>query len=319
VSTLKVKADPRLIVGLATPDDAGVYQLTDHVALIQTLDFFTPIVDSPYDFGAIAAANALSDVYAMGGQPLTAMNIVCFPSDELPESILKETLAGGLEKIHEAGALLVGGHSVNDAEFKYGLSVTGTVHPDRVITNSGLKIQDRLILTKPIGTGILATAIKGKLAAENAIKNLVAVASSLNKTAAEIMGRFKPSACTDITGFGLAGHLVEMAAASKKKINLYADDIPFIEDVYDLAAMGMFPAGAYHNKKFFEIRTRIASEMDPVLTDLMFDPQTSGGLVISLNKTDALDCLNALHDNGIGARIIGDVESDDPCGFVNIF
>jgi selenide,water dikinase len=306
-------------VGLATPDDAGVYQLTDHVALIQTLDFFTPIVDSPYDFGAIAAANALSDVYAMGGQPLTAMNIVCFPSDELPESILKETLAGGLEKIHEAGALLVGGHSVNDAEFKYGLSVTGTVHPDRVITNSGLKIQDRLILTKPIGTGILATAIKGKLAAENAIKNLVAVASSLNKTAAEIMGRFKPSACTDITGFGLAGHLVEMAAASKKKINLYADDIPFIEDVYDLAAMGMFPAGAYNNKKFFEIRTRIASEMDPVLTDLMFDPQTSGGLVISLNKTDALDCLNALHDNGIGARIIGDVESDDPCGFVNIF
>ena len=318
MSALKINTDPRLIVGLETPDDAGVYLLTDEVALIQTLDFFTPIVDSPYDFGAIAAANALSDVYAMGGKPLTTMNIVCFPSDELPESILQETLAGGLDKIHEAGAILIGGHSVDDAEFKYGLSITGTVHPDRVLTNAGLRVQDHLILTKPIGTGILATAIKGKLAAENAIKNMIAVSSALNKTAAEIMGRFKPSACTDITGFGLAGHLIEMAAASKKKINLYADNIPFIEDVYDLASMGMFPAGAYNNKKFFEPRTRIAPEMDPVLADLMFDPQTSGGLIISLNKSTAQDCLNALHDNGIDARIIGDVEGDDPCGLVNI-
>jgi len=318
VSTLKINADPRLIVGLENPDDAGVYKLTDEMALIQTLDFFTPIVDSPYDFGAIAAANALSDVYAMGGKPLTIMNIVCFPSDELPESILQETLAGGLDKIHEAGAILIGGHSVDDAEFKYGLSVTGIIHPDRVLTNAGLQTQNHLILTKPIGTGILATAIKGKLATENAIKNLIAVSSALNKTAMEITGRFNPTACTDITGFGLAGHLVEMAAASKKKITLYADNIPFIEDVYNLASMGMFPAGAYNNKTFFEPRTRIDPKIDPVLADLMFDPQTSGGLIISLKKSTSHDCLSALHDNGIDARIIGDVEGDDPCGLVNI-
>jgi len=305
-------------VGLETPDDAGVYKITDEVALIQTLDFFTPIVDSPYDFGAIAAANALSDVYAMGGNPLTVMNIVCFPVDDLPESVLQETLAGGLDKIHEAGAILIGGHSVDDAEFKYGLSVTGTVHPDRVLTNAGLRVQDRLILTKPIGTGILATAIKGKLAAETAIQNLVAVTSALNKTAAEIMARFNPSACTDITGFGLAGHLVEMAAASKKKIILYADNIPFIDDVYNLAAMGMFPAGAYNNKNFFGARSRIDPKVDPVLADLMFDPQTSGGLIISLKKSTSQDCLSALHDNGIDARIIGDVEEDDACGLVTI-
>jgi len=305
-------------VGLETPDDAGVYKITDEVALIQTLDFFTPIVDSPYDFGAIAAANALSDVYAMGGNPLTVMNIVCFPVDDLPESVLQETLAGGLDKIHEAGAILIGGHSVDDAEFKYGLSVTGTVHPDRVLTNAGLRVQDRLILTKPIGTGILATAIKGKLAAETAIQNLVAVTSALNKTAAEIMARFNPRACTDITGFGLAGHLVEMAAASKKKIILYADNIPFIDDVYNLAAMGMFPAGAYNNKNFFEARSHIDPKVDPVLADLMFDPQTSGGLIISLKKSTSQDCLSALHDNGIDARIIGDVEEDDACGLVTI-
>ena len=184
----------------------------------------------------------------MGGRPLTAMNIVCFPSQDLPESVLQETLAGGLEKIHESGATLVGGHSVEDAEFKYGLSVTGLVHPGQVLTNAGARINDRLILTKPIGTGILATALKGRLASNPVVKNLTAVASELNKTAAEIMRRFSPTACTDITGFGLAGHLFEMAAAAHVKITLHADAVPLIDDVLAFARMGMFPAGAYNNR-----------------------------------------------------------------------
>jgi len=318
VSTLKVKTDPRLLVGFETSDDAGVYQMSNDMALIQTLDFFTPVVDSPFDFGRIAAANALSDVYAMGGRPLTAMNIVCFPSQDLPESALQETLAGGLEKIHEAGATLVGGHSVEDSEFKYGLSVTGIVHPNQVLTNGGARIKDRLILTKPIGTGILATAVKGRLASETAVRNLIAVASELNKAAAEIMIRFAPSACTDITGFGLAGHIYEMAAAALVKIVLFADAIPLIDDVLSFARMGMFPAGAYNNKKHFEPGVTMDPKIDPVIADLMFDPQTSGGLVISLSPDVAHDCLNALHDSGINARIIGEVIDKDICGHVTI-
>lgn len=318
MSGLKVKADPRLLVGFETSDDAGVYQLSDDVALIQTLDFLTPVVDSPFDFGRIAAANALSDVYAMGGRPLTAMNIVCFPSRDLPESVLQETLAGGLEKIHEAGATLVGGHSVEDAEFKYGLSVTGLVHPDRVLTNAGARIKDRLILTKPIGTGILATAVKGRLASKTAIANLIAVASELNKSAAEIMSRFAPSACTDVTGFGLAGHIFEMSAAAHVKITLFADRIPLIDDVLSFARMGMFPAGAYNNKKHFEPGVTIGQNVDPVIADLLFDPQTSGGLIVSLNPAAAADCLNALHDRGINARIIGEVSDRNACGLVTV-
>ncbi len=315
---MKIKPDPRLLVGFETADDAGVYKISDDTALIQTLDFFTPIVDSPYAFGLIAAANALSDVYAMGGNPMTAMNIVCFPSQDLPESVLQETLAGGLEKIHESGATLVGGHSVEDAEFKYGLSVTGVVHPDRILTNANCKKNDRLILTKPIGTGILATAIKGKLAKQESIRNLVTVTSALNKYAAEIIYRFNPNAATDITGFGLAGHLYEMASASKMQITLFSENVPLIEEVLDFARMGLFPAGAYNNKKFFETGVTTHSGVDAVVADLMFDPQTSGGLLVSLNKANAAPCLNALQDQGIDARIIGEVSSTDSCGRIMI-
>ena len=318
VSTLKVKPDPRLIVGFETRDDAGVYKISNDTALIQTLDFFTPIVDNPFDFGLIAAANALSDVYAMGGHPLTAMNIVCFPSESLPESVLQETLAGGLEKIHEAGATLVGGHSVEDAEFKYGLSLTGRVHPDRILTNAKARKNDRLILTKPIGTGILATAIKGKLATKKTTRNLVTVTSELNKYAAEIILKFEPSAATDITGFGLAGHVHEMAAAAKMQLTLYSEKVPLIEEVLDFARMGMFPAGAYNNKKFFQTGVTIHSVVDAVIADLMFDPQTSGGLLVSLSDAKSNDCLNALHDQDIDARIIGEVSGTDPCGRVII-
>lgn len=322
ISTLKVKPDPRLIVGFETADDAGVYKISDDTALVQTLDFFTPIVDSPFAFGSIAAANALSDVYAMGGTPLTAMNIVCFPSEELPESVLQETLAGGLEKIHEARATLVGGHSVEDAEYKYGLSVTGVVHPDRILTNANCKKNDRLILTKPIGTGILATAIKGKLGKQKTTRNLVTVAAGLNKYAAEIILKFEPNAVTDITGFGLAGHIYEMASGAKMRITLYSEKVPLIDEVLGFARMGMFPAGAYNNKKFFETGVTIHSDVDAVIADLMFDPQTSGGLMVSLSDAKADDCLNALHDQGIEAQIIGEVAGEisgtDSCGRVII-
>jgi selenide, water dikinase len=315
---LKVKPDPRLIVGFETSDDAGVYRLSDDIALIQTLDFFTPIVDTPYDFGAIAAANALSDVYAMGGDPITAMNIVCFPADDLPESVLKETLAGGLSKLNEADVVLAGGHSVDDIEFKYGLSVTGIAHPDRILTNKNSIQGDHLILTKPIGTGVLSTAIKGKIADETTIRQLIDIASKLNKYAADIMRKYSPTACTDVTGFGLAGHVFEMARASKKTFTLYADEIQFIEGVYDLARMGFLPGGAFKNKKFYENFVSINPALDPVKADLMFDPQTSGGLVFSLPESKTRDCLADLNDNGINARMIGEVSISDPCGRVVI-
>lgn len=306
------------MVGFETSDDAGVYRLSDDVALIQTLDFFTPIVDSPFDFGAIAAANALSDVYAMGGTPITAMNIVCFPSEALPESVLKDTLNGGLSKLHEADVLLAGGHSVEDDEFKYGLSITGIAHPDRILLNKNSKEGDRLILTKPIGTGVLSTAIKGKLADEKTVRRLIDVASTLNKYALDILLKYNPHACTDITGFGLAGHLLEMARGSKKTFILYAEEIPLIEGVYELASMGLFPAGAYNNKKFYGNSVSIAPGFDPIKTDLFFDPQTSGGLVVSLSETNARKCLSDLIDHGIEAKIIGEVFIPDSCGKIII-
>lgn len=299
---------------METSDDAGVFRLDSETALVQTLDFFTPIVDSPYEFGRIAAANSLSDVYAMGGRPVTAMNIVCFPVGELSEDILKETLAGGLEKIYEAGAVLVGGHSVDDKEFKYGLSVTGIVHPDRILTNRNAKTGDSLILTKPIGTGIIATAIKGKLADEEAIKILIDVTSALNRNAAEIMLRFNPSACTDVTGFGLAGHVLEMAKGSRKKILIHTDMIPFIQKAKEYALMGLIPAGSYNTKKYCSKNIRIDSSVKQVYIDMLFDPQTSGGLAISLPEKNAKECLKAMQDEGIFSSIIGEVSEDSEEG-----
>ena len=212
---LPLEEDPNLLVGRETSDDAGVYRLSGEVALVQTVDFITPVVNDPYDFGRIAAANALSDVYAMGGRPLTAMNIVCFPVKQMDKEILREILRGGLAKVHEAGAALVGGHSVEDPEIKYGLSVTGVVHPDRVLTNAGARPGDAFILTKPLGTGILATAIKAGLASDEVQRRAVEVMAMLNRKAAEIMGSYPVNSCTDITGFGLLGHALEIATASK--------------------------------------------------------------------------------------------------------
>ncbi len=316
MANLPLAKNPRLLVGLESSDDAGVYLFSEDTALIQTLDFFTPIVDSPYDFGRIAAANALSDIYAMGGKPLTAMNIVCFPASDLPESVLRETLEGGLEKIHESGAVLAGGHSVDDPEFKYGLSVTGVVHPKNLLTNAGAHTGDRLILTKPIGTGILATAVKGKIADAAVIKELTRITSTLNRLAAETAAAFSPTACTDITGFGLAGHLLEMARAGGKEFHIDTGRVPVITSAVGFGEMGLFPAGAYANKKHFSGQVAVDPGINDIIADIMFDPQTSGGLVYALPASQAADCLAALQDRGVDARMIGEVIGDDTCGRV---
>ncbi len=315
---LEIKSHPNLMVGLDSPDDAGVYKLNSQTALIQTLDFLTPITDSPYEFGQIAAANSLSDVYAMGGEPITAMNIVCFPSGDLEEDVLAQTLRGGLDKINESGAVLVGGHSVDDLEFKYGLSVTGIVHPDKVLTNSKAVTGDAIILTKPVGTGIMSTAIKAKLATSQNIKESVAVMSLLNRDAAKVMSQFKITACTDVTGFGLVGHLLEMAKGSKKEIRLYTEKVPMLSDVLEFAKMGMVPAGAHKNRAFFKDSTHIGEQIDLAIVDLMFDPQTSGGLLISLNKKDAKVCVEKMKGQGVNACVIGEITDGHDTGFLRL-
>jgi selenide,water dikinase len=316
---LPVLNHPDLLVGIETSDDAGVYKLSSEVALVQSLDFFTPIVDDPYHFGRIAAANALSDVYAMGGRPLTAMNIVCFPVTEMSKEILKKILRGGLEKIHEAGAVLVGGHSVDDKELKYGLSVTGVVHPDRILTNRGARVGDQLILTKPVGTGIIATAVKGKLASQDALAAMIETTAALNDKASHIMLRYETHACTDITGFGLGGHLLEMARASHMEITLYADRIPIMPEAKDYALMGLIPAGSYATKHFCENMVDINAGTETVLIDLVFDPQTSGGLVFSIRSDQAETCLDELKDQGVQpATIIGEVVASHPKGRLRI-
>lgn len=316
---LPVIRHPDLLVGIETADDAGVYKLSPEVALVQTLDFFTPIVDDPYHFGRIAAANALSDVYAMGGRPLTAMNIVCFPIKDMPKEVLKETLRGGLEKLREAGAVLVGGHSVDDQEFKYGLAITGLIHPDKILTNHGAQAGDKLILTKPVGTGIVATAIKGKLASQKALETMIAVASTLNDKASQIMLEYETHACTDVTGFGLGGHLLEMARASHVEIAIHAEKIPIMPEAKEYALMGLIPAGSYATKHFCEHSVEINPELEAVLIDLVFDPQTSGGLVVSIAPDQAHACLHELRDEGIqSAAIIGEVAGPHPTGKMQI-
>jgi selenide,water dikinase len=316
---LPVKRHPNLLVGTETSDDAGVYKLNDDTALVQTLDFFTPIVNDPYHFGRIAATNALSDVYAMGGTPLTAMNIVCFPIADMPKAILKDILRGGLEKIHEAGAVLAGGHSVDDQELKYGLSVTGIVHPKRILTNRDAKVGDKLILTKPLGTGIIATAVKGKLASQQALKTLIDVTSTLNDRASEIMLKYEIHACTDVTGFGLGGHLLEMARGSGVEIGVRAEKIPIIPEAKAYALMGLIPAGSYATKHFCEHMVVVDPEIETVLLDLVFDPQTSGGLIISVAPGQADACLEELKDKGVqSAAIIGEVIVPHPTGKLRV-
>jgi len=298
-------------VGLERADDAGVYKVTDKIAIIQTVDFFTPIVDDPYWFGQIAAANALSDVYAMGGVPKTAMNLVAFPAKDMDISVLRRIIEGGIDKMREAGVVLVGGHTVEDPELKYGLSVTGFIHPDRVLTKKNLKVGDRLILTKALGTGIIATAIKGGLASKEITDKVTRAMANLNKDAAEVMTDYPVHACTDITGFGFLGHLAEMVDGSGCGVRIQAGSVPVYPEALEYASMGLVPAGAYRNRDFRQAMVDFHSQVDRQLQDVLFDPQTSGGLLICVSPERAEALMKALKAKGIqDAAIVGEVISE---------
>jgi selenide,water dikinase len=300
--------DENVLVGLDRADDAGVYKISADLALIQTVDFFTPIVDDPYWFGQIAAANALSDVYAMGGTPKTAMNLVAFPVKEMELSVLRQIIQGGLDKLAEAGVVLIGGHSIEDKELKYGLSVTGVVHPARVLTKKNLRPGDRLVLTKPLGTGIVSTAIKAGMASADLTDKITHLMASLNRAAAGIMSSFDVSACTDVTGFGLLGHLAEMVCGSGMSVRVFSQQVPVIPEALEFAAMGLIPAGAYKNREFRESMIEFAETVARSRQDVLVDPQTSGGLLISVNGHQADELTAALKDAGIGdAARIGEI------------
>jgi selenide, water dikinase len=308
---LKFPTDENVIVGLDRADDAGVYKVTDEIALIQTVDFFTPIVDDPYWFGQIAAANALSDIYAMGGVPRTAMNLVSFPLKRMDIGILRKILEGGLDKMTEAGVVLVGGHSVEDNELKYGLSVTGFVHPDKALTKGALETGDRLILTKPLGTGIVNTAIKGGLASAEITEYVTRLMAGLNREAAEAMAGHPVHACTDITGFGLLGHLAEMVVGSGLSAEVEAKTLPIIPQTLEYAAMGLIPGGAYKNREYRESMVAIAASVDRGVRDVLFDPQTSGGLLICIGADCADALIFSLREKGVeDAAIIGKIISE---------
>jgi len=307
LTNLVVPTDANVLVGTATSDDAGVYRISDELALIQTVDFFPPVVDDPYDFGRIAAANALSDVYAMGGVPKTAMNIVAFPSETMDLAVLGEVLAGGIAKLREAETVLLGGHSVVDEELKYGLAVTGFVHPAKILANQGLKPGDCLLLTKPLGTGIVNTGIKAGLATKETCRKVTEQMAQLNKTAATVMADFPVSACTDITGFGLLGHLGEMVRGSGLTVSIHSASVPYLEEAIEFASMGLVPAGSFANRRYRAGLVTMPDDFDPLLRDILYDPQTSGGLLIGCPEPVAGALLARLQDMGIAAAIVGQV------------
>ena len=306
MSGLPKTADPNLLVGYDSSDDAAVYKVSDDVAMIQTVDFFPPVVDDPYTFGQIAATNALSDVYAMGGQPTLAMNLLAFPSC-LPVEAVGDILAGGASKVVEAGAVIAGGHSIEDQEPKYGLCVTGLVHPSRILTNSGAKEGDILVLTKPLGTGILSTAAKAELLEEKAYKQMVELMTTLNKYAAQAVGPIALSACTDVTGFGLVGHVKEMAEGCGSTIELWAGKIPIVPKALELARDGIIPAGAYRNMDFTANDTLEDSAVPREVLDCLYDSQTAGGLLLSVPEDRLQELLTRLTDAGVPAAAVGAV------------
>ena len=304
---------PNLLVGFNKADDAGVWKLDEKTALVQTVDFFPPIVDDPYFFGQIAAANALSDVFAMGGRPLTALNIVGFPAGTMPGQVLADILRGGMEKIEEAGAAVVGGHSIKDKELKYGVAITGVVDPNRVVTNSGAKVGDRLFLTKPLGTGIITTGIKRGIISEELTRQVISQMAELNRTAAELMVRHGVTSATDITGFGLLGHAYEMAHGSGAGMRFHADDIPLLAEAARLAGEGVNPGGANDNRGYLEDKVTIDPSVDPNIARVLFDPQTSGGLLIAVPADRAEEFAHALREHGLPDREIGEViEAEHP-------
>ena len=285
-------------------DDAGVYRLTDKVALIQTIDFITPIVDDPFTYGQIAACNSLSDIYAMGGSPLTALNVVCFPTKKFSLDRLSDILRGGLSVIQQAGAQLLGGHSVEDNEMKYGLSVTGIVHPDKVLKNNGLKAGDAIILTKALGTGIVATAVKAGSAEDEILKPFVASMATLNDRASHVMLGYNVHACTDVTGFGLVGHLREMLGNDPLEIVIASKELPLLPGALQKASLGLIPGGMYRNRDFVGDLCTVGEGVPAELADILFDPQTSGGLLIGLPEADAPDLLSEIHAQGISEASI---------------
>ena len=306
--------DPNLLSGFEHAEDAGVYKISGDLALVQTVDFFTPTVDDPFVFGQIAATNALNDIYAMGARPLTAMNIVCFPIKTMEIAVLREVLRGGLDKMREAGVLLVGGHSVEDNEIKYGLSVTGVIHPAKVLYNRGARVGDSLILTKPLGTGIISTAIKAQEASEKQIKRVIACMTALNKKASEIMiEEGTVHSCTDVTGFGLLGHACEMMEDCDIGMKIHAAAVPVLEGVRDLMETGFIPGGLYRNRDF-RVNQIVKEKTCPDwLFDLFFDPQTAGGLFFSLPGDRAQNLVEKMRDAGITeASVIGEMVKEHP-------
>jgi len=305
---MKLPVHPDLLVGLENADDAGVFKIAPDLALVQTLDFFTPVVDDPYMFGQIAAANSLSDVYAMGGRPLTAMNIACFPAKNMDNEELRLILKGALDKVNEAGAFLVGGHSVEDDELKFGLSVTGVVHPDRIFANRGAQPGDLIILTKPLGTGIIAKSIKAGLCPEPLMDKASRVMAFLNRSPVEAANGMQVHACTDVTGFGLIGHMTEVAKAGGVGMRLNPDAIPIFDGLEDIADMGMLCGGLYANRKYFGCFVNMSEGVRQIIQDAIYDPQTSGGLLMFVKAEDAEELLNRINNTNINnAFVIGEV------------
>ena len=304
---IRVHSDPNLLVGFDKSDDASVYKVTDELALVQTVDFFPPIDDDPYTFGQIAATNALSDVYAMGGEPKLSLNIMAVP-DSLPKEAVHALLRGGYDKVYEAGAIITGGHSILDDEPKYGLAVTGFVHPDRLLTNSGAKPGDVLFLTKPLGVGILTTAAKAELLEPEELRRVTVLMTTLNKGARDVMVKYRVHACTDVTGFGLLGHGLEMAQGSDTELHLQTAGLDFLPRALDFAGMGILPAGMYRNRSF------AADFVEPgqvplAVQDAMYDPQTSGGLLIAVHPDDADAMYAELRTAVPSAQRVGTVEA----------
>ncbi len=296
-------------MGIDTYDDAGVYRISDEVALVQTVDFITPIVDDPFLFGQIAAANSLSDVYAMGGRPLTAMNVMGFPSKKLDRGVLVEILKGGGDKVREAGAVIVGGHTVEDEELKYGLSVTGLVHPARLTTNQGAEPGDALLLTKPVGTGLVATATKRGKSSREALDAATASMLRLNRDACEAMIEAGARAATDITGFGFLGHAMNLARGSGVRVAIELSALPLLPDVMDLARRGMSPGGTAHNQAYYGPMILWPGGLDEVWKKIAFDPQTSGGLLIAIPEARLETLVSALTRRGVAAHRVGWVEA----------
>ena len=300
----KTHTDPRLIVGYDKSDDASVYVIDDNTALVQTTDFFPPIVDEPFLYGQIAAANALSDVYAMGGEPKLALNIMCL-SESMGKETVQEILRGGYDKAYEAGAIITGGHTIQGAEPIYGLAVSGFVHPKKVLTNSGARPGDKLILTKPLGIGILTTSAKADMVDREVLDRIYNQMATLNKAARDIMVKYHVHGCTDVTGFALMGHSFEMAQGSGCTIHIQSQNVPFHSEAYELAEMGFIPAGAYRNREYAEAGVKNISNVSRALQDIFYDPQTSGGLMIALDAKEAEQCLAEMRKVIPQAEIIG--------------